>query len=120
MACLIVGGVYGVLRTAANPLIHPVVAYSVNGVGAVLLNVGYGNYGVRNWIKNHTYIEDDRTNALWTWGQAIVDVGVVTALLRKHPYSLLPVVLVNYLGLNSANGQGQKRLDGLDGLFSLG
>ncbi len=95
MACLVVGGVYGVLRTAAaNPLIHPVLAYSVNGVGAVLLNMGWGIYGLRNWQKQHTYIEDDTANAWWTAAQTALDVGIVTALVRRHPYALLPMVRI--------------------------
>jgi hypothetical protein len=121
MACLVAGGLYGVLRSAAAfPLVPPLFAYSVNGVGAVLLNAGYGTYGLRNWQKQHTYIEDDEANAVWTWGTAVVDVAVVTTIVRRHPYALLPMCVVNYLGFNSSPGTGMKRLDGMDSFFSLG
>lgn len=131
MACLIAGGCWGVLRTAvrfgggqaaggpARRFIHPVVAYSVNGVGAVMLNVLVGTYGLRNAARARTYIEDDAANVVWTWAMAGVDVAVVSAIVRKHPYSLLPMVMVNLLGHSSYPGTGLKSLDGLD-IFALG
>lgn len=120
MACLVVGGLYGVMRSAASfPLVPPVIAYSVNGIGAVMLNAGYGTYGLRNWLKQNTYVEESESFAAWTWAQAVVDVGVVTAIVRRHPYALLPMVAVNYFGFNSSPGTGMKRLDGMDAFFTL-
>lgn len=117
---MVAGGVWGILRTPANPLIHPIVAYSVNGVGAMLLNVVYGTYGVRNWMKNRTYIEDDNAHMAWTWSQVIVDAGVITTIVRRHPYSLLPMLVVNMLGHNTYPGTGLHRLDdGPDFAFRL-
>ena len=78
------------------------------GVGAVILNVLYGSYGLRNYVKAHTYIEDDAANVAWTWGQAGLDVAVVTAVVRRHPFALLPFVAVNYLGHSSYPGTGKK------------
>ena len=121
MACLVAGGLYGILRSAAAfPLVPPLFAYSVNGVGAVILNAGYGTYGLRNWQKQHTYIEDDEANAVLTWGTAVVDVAVITTIVRRHPYALLPMCVVNYLGFNTSPGTGMKRLDGMDSFFFLG
>lgn len=37
--------------------------------GAVALNLIYGTYGLRNWIKRHTYIEDERAAVAWTVSQ---------------------------------------------------
>lgn len=129
MACLIAGGCWGVLRTAvrfggqaggpARRFVHPVVAYSVNGVGAVMLNMLVGTYGLRNAVKARTYIEDDATNVAWTWAMAGMDVAIVSAVVRKHPFSLLPMFLVNVLGHSSYPGTGLKSLDGLD-IFVLG
>jgi hypothetical protein len=123
MACLIAGGLWGVLRTAmrraGGRIVHPVVAYSVNGCGAVMLNVLVGTYGLRHALSARTYIEDDATNVAWAWVQAGVDVALVTAIVRKHPYSLLPMVVVNCLGHSSYPGTGLKSLDGLD-IFALG
>jgi len=121
MACLIAGGVYGVLRTAMRqgPRIHPVVAYSVNGVGAVMLNVIVGSYGMRNALSARTYIEEDAANVAWAWLQAALDVALVRTIVQKHPYSLLPMVMVNVMGHSSYPGTGLGRLDGLD-IFALG
>lgn len=78
-----------------------------------------GQYGLRNAVQARTYIEDDATNVAWTWLQAGVDAGLVMAILRKHPYSLLPVLTLNAVGHSSYPGTGLKALDGLD-IFGLG
>lgn len=78
-----------------------------------------GQYGFRNAMRARTYIENDATNVAWTALQVGVDAGLVMAILRKHPYSLLPVLLLNALGHSSYPGTGLRALDGLD-IFGLG
>lgn len=51
--------------------------------------------------------------------QVAVDATVLSSLIRRHPYALLPMVLVNWLGHNSYPGTGLKRCDGLDCALSL-
>ena len=111
LACMVAGGVYGLIRTPASLFVHPIVAYSVNGVGAMLLNLLYGNYGLRNWIKNRTYIEDEQSHMAWTWSQTILDAGMIAAIVKRHPYALVPMLVVNMLGHNTYPGTGLKRLD---------
>lgn len=78
-----------------------------------------GQYGMRNAVRARTYIEDDATNVAWTGLQAGLDAGLVMAILRKHPYSLFPVLMINAVGHSSYPGTGLKALDGLD-IFALG
>lgn len=37
--------------------------------GAVALNMLYGTYGLRNWLKGRTYIEDETAHVAWTLSQ---------------------------------------------------
>jgi len=37
-----------------------------------MLNVLYGTYGVRNWVKSRTYIEDEKAHLIFTWSQVVV------------------------------------------------
>jgi hypothetical protein len=34
-----------------------------------VLNLLYGTYGLRNWMKNRTYIEHEATHLAYTWAQ---------------------------------------------------
>lgn len=119
MACLVAGGVYGLMRAPAAMMANPLMVYSVSGVGAMLLNVLYGTYGLRNWVKARTHIEDERAHLAWAWSQVLLDSAVVGAILRRHPYSLVPMVLTNLLGHSAYPGTGLKRLDGMSEAFAL-
>lgn len=104
MACLVGGGIYGLIRTPAKLIIDPLLVYSITGVGkscltiliiiiqdvtlhvggprlmpmhyllvgAMVLNMLYGTYGLRNWLKRRTYIEDEATHLAYTWSQVIL------------------------------------------------
>jgi hypothetical protein len=52
--------------------------------------------------------------------QLLVDAGIASWIVRKHPYSLVPMLVVNWVGHNSYPGTGLKRCDGLDCAFLLG
>ena len=116
---LVVGGVYGLLRAKPTAKLDPIMIYSKAGVGALILNVLYGTYGMRNWLQKYIYIEDKHYNALIHTGLGIIDISCITSIVRQHPYSLLPFLVVNILGHNTTLGNGLKRLDGLDCMFSL-
>jgi len=119
MISLVVGGVYGLLRAKPGPRMDPLMIYSKAGVGAMLLNVLYGTYGMRNWLQKHIYVEDKHYNALVHTGLGVMDISCITVIVRQHPYAFLPFLMVNILGHNTTLGNGLKRLDGLDCFFSL-
>ena len=116
---LVTGGLDGLLRAKPIAKLDPVMIYSRAGVGAMILNVLYGTYGIRNWVQNKIYIEDKHYNALVHTGVGIIDIACITSIIRQHPYSFLPFLMVNILGHNTTLGNGLKRLDGLDCMFSL-